>query len=111
MNVLIIGSGAREHAMAWAVARSSKVSTVFVAPGNGGTATMGGKVRNVAIKATDIEALLDLVDGDARQALGVAEAAGAVHARAALELVVDDAGARAERGGAPRVGKAAGRAA
>jgi phosphoribosylamine--glycine ligase len=61
MNVLIIGNGAREHAMAWAVARSSKVSTVIVAPGNGGTATMGGKVRNVAIKATDIDALLDLV--------------------------------------------------
>ena len=61
MNVLIIGNGAREHAMAWAVARSSKVSTVFVAPGNGGTATMGGKVRNVSIKATDIDALLDLV--------------------------------------------------
>ena len=61
MNVLIIGNGAREHAMAWAVARSSKVSTVFVAPGNGGTATMGGKVRNVSIKATDIDALLELV--------------------------------------------------
>ncbi|TNJ39641.1 phosphoribosylamine--glycine ligase [Chlorobaculum thiosulfatiphilum] len=68
MNVLIIGSGAREHAMAWAVARSSKVSTVFVAPGNGGTATMGGKVRNVAVKATDIEALLDLV---ARESIGL----------------------------------------
>ncbi|MBN1929110.1 MAG: phosphoribosylamine--glycine ligase [Chlorobiaceae bacterium] len=68
MNVLIIGSGAREHAMAWAVARSSKVSTVFVAPGNGGTATMGGKVRNVSIKATDIDALLDLV---ARESIGL----------------------------------------
>lgn len=61
MKVLIIGSGAREHAMAWAVARSSKVSTVIVAPGNGGTATMGGKVRNAPVKATDIDALLDLV--------------------------------------------------
>jgi phosphoribosylamine---glycine ligase len=68
MNVLIIGNGAREHAMAWAVARSSKVSTVLVAPGNGGTATMGGKVRNVAVKATDIEALLDLV---ARESIGL----------------------------------------
>jgi phosphoribosylamine--glycine ligase len=68
MKVLIIGSGAREHAMAWAVARSSKVSTVLVAPGNGGTATMGGKVRNVAVKATDIEALLDLV---ARESIGL----------------------------------------
>ncbi|NTV66256.1 MAG: phosphoribosylamine--glycine ligase [Chlorobaculum sp.] len=68
MKVLIIGSGAREHAMAWAVARSSKVSTVLVAPGNGGTATMGGKVRNVAVKATDIDALLDLV---ARESIGL----------------------------------------
>jgi phosphoribosylamine--glycine ligase len=61
MNVLIIGSGAREHAMAWAVARSNKVSTVFVAPGNGGTAMMGGKIRNVPVKATDIDALIGLV--------------------------------------------------
>jgi phosphoribosylamine--glycine ligase len=61
MNVLIIGSGAREHAMAWAVARSDKVSNVFVAPGNGGTAMMGGKIRNVAIKTTDIDALIGLV--------------------------------------------------
>jgi phosphoribosylamine--glycine ligase len=68
MKVLIIGNGAREHAMAWAVARSSKVSTVIVAPGNGGTATMGGKVRNVATKATDIDALLALV---AQESIGL----------------------------------------
>jgi phosphoribosylamine--glycine ligase len=61
MKVLIIGNGAREHAMAWAVARSQQVSTVFVAPGNGGTATMGGKVRNLQVKATDIDDLLDMV--------------------------------------------------
>jgi phosphoribosylamine---glycine ligase len=61
MKVLIIGNGAREHAMAWAIVRSNKVSTVLVAPGNGGTATMGGKVRNAPTKATDIDALLDLV--------------------------------------------------
>ncbi|NTU53505.1 MAG: phosphoribosylamine--glycine ligase [Chlorobiaceae bacterium] len=61
MKVLIIGSGAREHAMAWAMARSQNVSTVLVAPGNGGTAMMGGKVRNVDVKATRIEALVDLV--------------------------------------------------
>ncbi|NTU57586.1 MAG: phosphoribosylamine--glycine ligase [Chlorobiaceae bacterium] len=59
MNILIIGSGAREHAMAWAAMRSGKVSKVFTAPGNGGTAMMGGKVRNVPINATDVEALLD----------------------------------------------------
>jgi phosphoribosylamine--glycine ligase len=59
MNILIIGSGAREHAMAWAVLRSEKVSRIFVAPGNGGTAMMGGKVVNVPIKATEVDALLD----------------------------------------------------
>ncbi|HWR01945.1 MAG TPA: phosphoribosylamine--glycine ligase [Chlorobaculum sp.] len=59
MNILIIGSGAREHAMAWAAARSAKVSKVFVAPGNGGTALMGGKVRNTPIKATEVERLLE----------------------------------------------------
>ena len=59
MNILIIGSGAREHAMAWAVLRSEKVSRIFVAPGNGGTAMMGGKVSNVPIKATEVDALLD----------------------------------------------------
>ena len=58
MNVLIIGSGAREHAMAWASAQSEKVDAVFVAPGNGGTALMGGKVRNLPLKSTDIQALL-----------------------------------------------------
>ncbi|MEI6756798.1 MAG: phosphoribosylamine--glycine ligase [Chlorobium sp.] len=61
MNVLIIGSGAREHAMAWASAQSERVDAVFVAPGNGGTALMGGKVRNVPLKATDLEALLAFV--------------------------------------------------
>ncbi|MEI8032030.1 MAG: phosphoribosylamine--glycine ligase [Chlorobiaceae bacterium] len=58
MNVLIIGSGAREHAMAWAAAKSNRVAAVFVAPGNGGTALMGGKVRNAPLKATDLEGLL-----------------------------------------------------
>ena len=58
MIVLIIGSGAREHALAWAAAKSEQVEVVFVAPGNGGTALMGGKVRNVPLKATALDALL-----------------------------------------------------
>ena len=37
MNVLVIGSGGREHALAWKLAQSSRVQRVFVAPGNGGT--------------------------------------------------------------------------
>ncbi|ABL64585.1 phosphoribosylamine--glycine ligase [Chlorobium phaeobacteroides] len=59
MNVLIIGSGAREHAMAWAAARNDAVQQVYVAPGNGGTALMGGKVQNVALKATALDELLE----------------------------------------------------
>ena len=58
MNILIIGSGGREHAIAWAAARSEGVATVFVAPGNGGTALMGGKVCNVPIHATALDELL-----------------------------------------------------
>jgi phosphoribosylamine--glycine ligase len=58
MNVLIIGSGAREHALCRAVAQSERVQQVFVAPGNGGTALMGGKVRNVPLKATALDDLL-----------------------------------------------------
>ncbi|MEH6460200.1 phosphoribosylamine--glycine ligase [Chitinimonas sp. JJ19] len=48
MNVLVIGSGGREHALAWKIAQSSRVSKVFVAPGNPGTAREAG-LTNVAI--------------------------------------------------------------
>ncbi len=61
MNVLIIGGGAREHALCWAAAQSNRVTAVFVAPGNGGTELMGGKVHNVALKATAIDDLLEFV--------------------------------------------------
>jgi len=57
MRVLVIGSGGREHALAWKVAQSSCVAKVFVAPGNAGTA-QEQKVENIAIAATDIQALL-----------------------------------------------------
>ncbi len=57
MRILIIGSGGREHAMAWKCAQSAKVENVFVAPGNAGTATEPG-VENVALAATDISGLL-----------------------------------------------------
>ncbi|KAJ2602917.1 Bifunctional purine biosynthetic protein ade1 [Coemansia sp. RSA 1286] len=61
MKILVIGSGGREHALAWALAKSSKVSKVFVAPGNGGTATAGDKIENVAIghSVGDFPALVD----------------------------------------------------
>lgn len=57
MKVLVIGSGGREHALAWKVAQSADVETVFVAPGNAGTATEA-KVANVAIGVEDVPALL-----------------------------------------------------
>jgi phosphoribosylamine---glycine ligase len=57
-NILIIGSGGREHALAWKVAQSPDVKTIFVAPGNGGTAHEP-KVQNINIAATDIDALVD----------------------------------------------------
>jgi phosphoribosylamine--glycine ligase len=56
MKVLVIGSGGREHALAWKLAQSPRVGTVFVAPGNPGTAREQ-KCRNVDIGATDIPAL------------------------------------------------------
>ncbi len=59
MKVLVIGSGGREHALAWKLSQSPRVSEVLVAPGNAGTATEP-RCRNVAIKATDIPGLLAL---------------------------------------------------
>ena len=58
MKVLVVGNGGREHAIAWKAAMSPKVETVYVAPGNAGTA-LESKVENVAIKADDITALLE----------------------------------------------------
>jgi phosphoribosylamine--glycine ligase len=59
MKVLIVGSGGREHALAWRCAASPRVTEVLVAPGNAGTAREP-KVRNVAVQATDIEGLIRL---------------------------------------------------
>jgi phosphoribosylamine--glycine ligase/phosphoribosylformylglycinamidine cyclo-ligase len=58
-NVLIIGSGGREHAIAWKLAESPRVAKVFVAPGNGGTATAGGKIENVPIAQDAIDDLIE----------------------------------------------------
>ncbi|MGS0682422.1 phosphoribosylamine--glycine ligase [Shewanella sp. 125m-7] len=57
MKVLIIGGGGREHALAWKAAQSTQVETVFVAPGNAGTA-LEPKLENVAINVEDISALV-----------------------------------------------------
>ena len=48
MNILLLGSGGREHAIAWKIAQSPKVDKLFIAPGNAGTALVG---TNVDIKA------------------------------------------------------------
>ncbi len=58
MNVLIIGGGGREHALAWKVAQSEAVDTVYVAPGNAGTAAEPG-MENVAIGVDDFAALAE----------------------------------------------------
>ena len=54
MNILLLGSGGREHALAWKIAQSTKVSKLFIAPGNPGTAAVG---QNVDINANDFDAL------------------------------------------------------
>ncbi|ODU40574.1 MAG: phosphoribosylamine--glycine ligase [Lysobacteraceae bacterium SCN 69-48] len=64
MKVLVIGAGGREHALAWKLAQSTRVTEVIVAPGNAGTAGES-KCRNVAVKVTDIDGLLALAQGEA----------------------------------------------
>ncbi|WP_115510332.1 phosphoribosylamine--glycine ligase [Xanthomonas arboricola] len=64
MKILVIGSGGREHALAWKIAQSARVSEVLVAPGNAGTATEA-KCRNVAIKVDDLDGLLALAQREA----------------------------------------------
>ena len=54
MKILLLGSGGREHALAWKIVQSDKCEKLFIAPGNAGTAAVG---ENVAIKADDFEAL------------------------------------------------------
>ena len=80
-DVLIIGSGGREHALAWKIAQSPRIGKLYVAPGNGGTAELA---ENVQINAADVPALLDfarshhihltVVGPDDALALGVVDA-------------------------------------
>lgn len=83
MNILIIGSGGREHALGWKAAQNPQVERIFVAPGNAGTA-QEAKLTNVAIAADDIPALvqfaqqnqidLTIVGPEAPLVLGVVDA-------------------------------------
>jgi phosphoribosylamine---glycine ligase len=61
MKVLIIGSGGREHALAWKLSQSPRVRQIFVAPGNAGTCNLG---QNVAIKASELDRLLSFARGE-----------------------------------------------
>src|SRR5688572_5441698 len=63
MKVLVIGSGGREHALAWKLAQSPRVTEVLVAPGNAGTAHEA-KCRNVEVNATDLDGLLALAKNE-----------------------------------------------
>lgn len=58
MKLLLLGSGGREHALAWKIAQSPRIDKLFIAPGNAGTASVG---ENVAIKADDFDAIANFV--------------------------------------------------
>jgi phosphoribosylamine---glycine ligase len=58
-NVLIIGSGGREHALAWKLAQSARIGKLYVAPGNGGTRQFAD---NIAIDTTDIDGLAQFAE-------------------------------------------------
>ena len=60
MKIILLGSGGREHALAWKIAQSKKVEKLYIAPGNAGTGLVG---ENVAIKADDFEAIKAFVLG------------------------------------------------
>ena len=61
LNILLIGNGGREHALAWKLNESPRVKVIYVAPGNGGTASSGlAKVKNVVnVKVDDFQCLID----------------------------------------------------
>ena len=61
MRVLIIGSGGREHALSWKVARSGKAEKIYCAPGNGGTAQEG---ENIPLKDSDVAGLVSFAKGN-----------------------------------------------
>lgn len=64
MNILVLGSGGREHALAWKIAQDDQVAKVFVAPGNAGTATEN-KCENVALDILDNPTIIDFAKNNA----------------------------------------------
>jgi phosphoribosylamine--glycine ligase len=83
-RVLVVGGGGREHALAWALARSPQVDLVYVAPGNAGTDNPAARLSNIPIKGDDIAAMLQfarqqdvaltVVGPEAPLALGIVDA-------------------------------------
>ena len=66
MNILLLGSGGREHALAWKIAQSPKLTQLFIAPGNPGTASLGKNLPIavndfIAIKNAALEHQIDIV--------------------------------------------------
>ena len=58
MKILLLGSGGREHALAWKISQSPKIEKLYIAPGNAGTASVG---ENVALRADDFEGIKKFV--------------------------------------------------
>jgi len=98
MNVLLIGSGGREHTIAWKLAQSKNLSKLYIAPGNAGTAKCG---ENVPIGATDIDKLLDFAKQKTIELVVVGPedplAAGAVDAFEAAGIKAFGPGKKAAR--------------
>jgi phosphoribosylamine--glycine ligase len=83
MNILVIGSGGREHALAWRIAQSSQVQKVFVAPGNGGTGSESAKrmgIENLPI--TDLNKLAQFAQEKKIHLTVVGPVKGFAHLRA-----------------------------
>ena len=58
MNILVLGSGGREHALSWKIAQSPNCDHLYIAPGNAGTAAVG---QNIDLKVTDFEGIAAFV--------------------------------------------------
>src|SRR5438094_6440847 len=116
MNVLVIGGGGREHALAWKIAQSPRVAKVFVAPGNAGTAVEPALVNVAVTTIADLVALaqaeqiaLTIVGPEAPLAAGIVDAFrvaglrvfGPTQAAARLEGSTDSATALMPRRGSP----------
>ena len=62
MKVLVIGSGAREHTIVWKISQSPLLSKLYIAPGNGGTGSLG---QNIPLRDNDIEGIVDFAKKEA----------------------------------------------